>query len=98
MLLKVAKCGSWKFENKERAVETVRNGGFSLYTAFRNHSSPKATMMRHLNGQQCCAVENTPIIGSAQTILLHAEKESANHILKLKIHTFGTVIPYLRST
>ena len=29
-MLKVAKYGSWEYENKERAVEIVRSGGFSL--------------------------------------------------------------------
>ena len=53
-------------------------------------------MMRHLNGQQYCAMQNTQIIGSAQNNFLHAEKEYANHILQLKLHTFGTVISYLR--
>jgi len=32
-------------------------------------------MMRHFNGQQYCAVENTPITGSAQNIFVQAEKE-----------------------
>ena len=74
-LLKVAKYGSSESEDKQRAVETVRNVGFSLKAAIRNHSATKAIMMRHLNGQQYCAVENTPNIGSAQNFLLHAEKE-----------------------
>jgi hypothetical protein len=73
--LKVAKYGSWDSDDKERAVETVRNGGFILQAAIRNQSAPKATMMRHLNGLQYCAVENTPFTCSAQNIFLHAEKE-----------------------
>jgi len=66
-----------------RALEAVRNSDTELNAASRKYSVPKASLKRHLDGNNYFAVVNTHIISSVGDVPQHVEEELINHVLQL---------------
>lgn len=78
------KYGKWKTHNMERTLTAVRNGDMGLNAAALEHSVPKTTLKRHLDGHKY-ATEEYQVIGSVCDLTPQVEKELVEHVLKLNI-------------
>jgi hypothetical protein len=59
----------WENEDRQRALEAVRNSDVGLNAASRKYSAPRAALKRHIDGKNYFAVENTQVISSVVNLL-----------------------------
>lgn len=73
----------------ERALSAYRNGDMGLNEAARTYQVPKATLSRHLNGNNIKAIEHTQHFGRGADLPQEIEDDLVQHILLLEERFFG---------
>ncbi|KAJ8968086.1 hypothetical protein NQ314_002471 [Rhamnusium bicolor] len=85
----------WSEADLALAVNAVRSATLGLNEAGRRYNVPKATLRRHMNGQN----KGRPLVksfGRTPVFTKAMEKELESHILKFEERMFGLIIKDVR--